>query len=93
MKFLDTEALFTQGNILVHFVKVLVHRVDQIVINTRRNIICINRTLQRGSVFSCFCVKYLLLYITAVKGMRGPIEAPAKKKKGFMAKLKEKAGK
>ena len=33
------------------------------------------------------------LYITAVKGMRGPIEAPAKKKKGFMAKLKEKAGK
>ena len=25
------------------------------------------------------------LYITAVKGMRGPIEAPAKKKKGFMA--------
>ena len=33
------------------------------------------------------------LYITAVKGMRGPIEVPAKKKKGFMAKLKEKAGK
>ena len=33
------------------------------------------------------------LYITAVKGMRGPIEAPAKEKKGFMAKLKEKAGK
>lgn len=32
------------------------------------------------------------LYITAVKGMRGPLETPPKKKKGFMAKLKEKAG-
>lgn len=32
------------------------------------------------------------LYITSVKGLRGPIEAPAKKK-GFFAKLKEKAGK
>lgn len=30
------------------------------------------------------------LYITGVKGLRGPIEAPPKKK-GFMAKLKEKA--
>ena len=38
MKFPDTEALFTQGNILVHFVKVLVHRVDQIVINTRSKV-------------------------------------------------------
>ena len=32
------------------------------------------------------------LYITAVKGMRGPLETPPRKKKGFMAKLKEKAG-
>ncbi len=32
------------------------------------------------------------IYITAVKGMRGPIEQPQKKKKGFMAKLREKAG-
>lgn len=32
------------------------------------------------------------LYITSVKGLRGPIEAPPKKK-GFLAKLKEKAGK
>lgn len=31
------------------------------------------------------------LYITGIKGMRKPIEAP-QKKKGFMAKLKEKAG-
>ena len=31
------------------------------------------------------------LYITAVKGMRGPLET-VPKKKGFMAKLKEKAG-
>ena len=31
------------------------------------------------------------LYITAVKGMRGPLETPPRKK-GFMAKLKEKAG-
>lgn len=31
------------------------------------------------------------LYITGIKGMRGPLEAPPKKK-GFMAKLKEKAG-
>lgn len=30
------------------------------------------------------------LYITAVKGIRGPLEAP-KKKKGFMAKLRDKA--
>jgi hypothetical protein len=33
------------------------------------------------------------LYITGVKGLRGPIEAPVKKKKGFMAKLREKANK
>lgn len=33
------------------------------------------------------------LYITGVKGLRGPIEAPAKQKKGFMAKLREKANK
>lgn len=32
------------------------------------------------------------LYITAVRGMRGPLEAPPKKK-GFMAKLRDKAGK
>lgn len=32
------------------------------------------------------------LYITSVKGLRGPIEAPPKKK-GFLAKLKAKAGK
>lgn len=32
------------------------------------------------------------LYITSVKGLRGPIEAPPKKK-GFFAKLREKAGK
>lgn len=31
------------------------------------------------------------LYITSVKGLRGPIEAPAKKKKGFMVKLRSKA--
>lgn len=31
------------------------------------------------------------LYVTGVKGMRGPIEAPVKKK-GFMAKLRAKAG-
>lgn len=31
------------------------------------------------------------LYITAIKGMRGPLET-VPKKKGFMAKLKEKAG-
>jgi hypothetical protein len=31
------------------------------------------------------------LYITSVKGMRGPLDVP-QKKKGFMAKLKEKAG-
>lgn len=31
------------------------------------------------------------LYITGIKGLRGPIEVPAKKKKGFMAKLREKA--
>lgn len=31
------------------------------------------------------------LYITGVKGMRGPLETTPKKK-GFMAKLKEKAG-
>ncbi len=31
------------------------------------------------------------LYITGIKGIRGPLEAPPKKK-GFMAKLKEKAG-
>ena len=30
------------------------------------------------------------LYITGIKGMRGPLEQP--KKKGFMTKLKEKAG-
>lgn len=70
MKFPDPEALFTQGNILVHFVKVPVHRVDQIVINTGRNIVCINCALQRGRIFSCFCMKYLLLYITAVKACR-----------------------
>lgn len=33
------------------------------------------------------------LYITGVKGLRGPIEAPVQKKKGFMAKLREKANK
>lgn len=31
------------------------------------------------------------LYITAIKGMRGPLET-VPRKKGFMAKLKEKAG-
>ena len=31
------------------------------------------------------------LYITGIKGMRGPLET-VQKKKGFMAKLKEKAG-
>jgi hypothetical protein len=31
------------------------------------------------------------LYITGVKGMRGPLDVP-QKKKGFMAKLREKAG-
>ena len=31
------------------------------------------------------------LYITGIKGMRGPVD-PVPKKKGFMAKLKEKAG-
>lgn len=31
------------------------------------------------------------LYITGIKGIRGPLEAPPKKK-GFIAKLKEKAG-
>ena len=31
------------------------------------------------------------LYITGIKGMRGPLET-VPKKKGFMAKLKEKAG-
>lgn len=31
------------------------------------------------------------LYITGIKGMRKPLEQP-KKKKGFMAKLREKAG-
>ena len=30
------------------------------------------------------------IYITAVKGVRGPLETPTKKK-GFMAKLREKA--
>lgn len=30
------------------------------------------------------------LYITGVKGLRGPIEAPVKKKKGFRAKLQAK---
>ena len=32
------------------------------------------------------------IYITSVRGIRGPLEAP-EKKKGFMARLKEKAGK
>lgn len=32
------------------------------------------------------------LYITGVRGLRGPLEAPPKKK-GFMAKLRDKAGK
>ncbi len=32
------------------------------------------------------------LYITSIKGLRGPIEAPAKKK-GFLAKLKDKMNK
>ena len=30
------------------------------------------------------------LYITAVRGLRGPIEKPDKKKKGFRAKLQAK---
>ncbi|MEE1305531.1 MAG: hypothetical protein U0K68_10355 [Agathobacter sp.] len=30
------------------------------------------------------------LYITSVRGMRGPIEKPAQKKKGFRAKIQEK---
>lgn len=33
------------------------------------------------------------IYITAVKGVRGPLETPAPKKKGFMAKLREKVSK
>lgn len=32
------------------------------------------------------------LYITSVKGLRGPINTEAPKKKGFMAKLRAKAG-
>lgn len=32
------------------------------------------------------------LYITGVRGLRGPLEAPPKKK-GFLAKLRDKAGK
>ncbi len=31
------------------------------------------------------------IYITAVKGIRGPLDAP-KKKKGFLARMREKAG-
>ena len=30
------------------------------------------------------------LYITGVRGLRGPLEKPVKKKKGFRAKLQEK---
>jgi hypothetical protein len=30
------------------------------------------------------------LYITAVRGLRGPIEKPEKKKKGFRAKMRAK---
>ncbi len=50
-----------------------------------------------GSIFDSVPVKKEVkavvsgLYITAIKGVRGPIEAAPKKKKGFMAKLKEKA--
>ena len=33
------------------------------------------------------------LYITGIKGLRKPLEQKEKKKKGFMARLREKAGK
>ncbi|MCI5494451.1 MAG: hypothetical protein MR425_10065 [Lachnospiraceae bacterium] len=49
-----------------------------------------------GAIFDSIPVKKEVkatvsgLYITGIKGLRGPIEAPAKKK-GFMAKLRDKA--
>ena len=50
-----------------------------------------------GEIFEQIPVKQQIkatvsgLYITGIKGMRGPLET-VQKKKGFMAKLKEKAG-
>lgn len=50
-----------------------------------------------GEIFDQIPVKQQIkatvsgLYITGIKGMRGPLET-APKKKGFMAKLKQKAG-
>ncbi len=50
-----------------------------------------------GEIFEQIPVKQQIkatvsgLYITGIKGMRGPLET-VPKKKGFMAKLKEKAG-
>ena len=52
VQFLHTKKLFPQTDVAVHFVKVLVYRLDQIVIDLHGNIGVVQRGFQGGAVFS-----------------------------------------